>query len=129
MHFKDLEVYGFKSFAEKTRVIYAILLGLMLALLALSRPEGVFFYPFFVFWFFVLPYIRRFRTEKILSFWTILKKQIWGLVLIVVLFFVICLPQLLYIYHDTGFPFTEKRVAEAIMSKIDFSKNKEEGRI
>ena len=120
MFFLICSTYFIIRFAESCKIRYTVLLGLSLGLLALARAEGIFFLPFFALWFFILPHFKRYKKETVLLSSSIIMRQIFGFILIFVIFIAVCLPQMIYIYHDTGIPFTEKRVAEVVKSKIDF---------
>ena len=120
MFFLLYSVYLIIRFAETCKIRHVLLLGVSLGLLALARAEGIFFLPFFALWFFILPHFKSYKKKNGLFFPSIIWRQIFGIILIFAVFTAVCLPQILYIYHDTGIPFTEKRVAESVKSKIDF---------
>ena len=124
MFFLVYGIYLIIRFAETSKIKYIILLGISTGLLALARGEGIFFLPFFLFWFIVLPYFRRFRKNNITSAFHLVLKQLLGIVIIFSLFTIICLPQMIYIYHHTGIPMTEARVAEAVKGANRLDKNR-----
>ena len=125
MFFLLTSAYFVIKFAERHKIIFAAMLGLSLGLLALSRAECIAFLPFFVFWFFILPLLPKYRLtdskqdnsvkkQNECSIGFILKKQFIGAIVIVVVFIAVCLPQMIYIYKNTGIPVTEKRAAQEV---------------
>ena len=117
MFFMILSAYYVIKFAETIKLKYSVYLGLSLGLLALSRGEGIGLAPFYCLWFIVLPiYIALKEKNKILP---VIKKQIWGILVIVLFFIIICWPQMLYVYKYTGMPLTEVRTAQVLKDKVD----------
>jgi hypothetical protein len=119
MFFLVLSTYLVIKFAETLKLKFAAYLGLSLGALALSRGECIGFFPFFLMWLVLLPLYFSFKNERFKKVSFVLKRQVLGILFIFIFFFIICSPQIVYVYNRSGVPLTELRTAEIAKSKIE----------
>lgn len=119
MFFLILSAYYVVRFGENFKLKYALYLGGSLALLALARGENIVFIPLYISWMVIFGIAGFIKKRFELSY--IFKKELLGIIIIIITFIVICLPQMLYIQKYAGFPFTELRSGEILKKSIDIS--------
>ena len=101
---------------EKRSWRYVVGLALALAGLALSRAEGIFMVPFFAAGLVLLP---AWTTRHAATGWQ--RPALTGLgqaAVVLALLFLLCLPQLLYVYRITGTPALDSRQTMRIRSLL-----------
>jgi hypothetical protein len=117
MFFMILSVLLVVKFAESLKMKYTMYLGLSLGFLALSRGEGVVYVPFYVFWMIVLPIYYAYRKREKIK--PIIRKELFGILAVIIFFLIVSWPQMYNVYKYTGVPVTEYRIGEIIKKVID----------
>lgn len=108
--FLMLSVYFLFSFCRDKKKLRLVYLGISLALLALSRGEGILFAPVIVFALLWLC-LRKNRYKVTANF--VRNAVLYCLVILVTLLAVLS-PRLYQVYRKTGFPATDVRVVNVI---------------
>lgn len=94
-------------YAQTVKLRYLSGLAICLALLALTRGEGIVFLPLFLVWVVVIRYIRGWRDRSLPS--AGLRTVVGHSAVFLVLLGILLAPQVLYVYRVTGCPALDSR--------------------